>query len=143
MRPEEHDELAALLAAGYVRLLASRRSDTAPQKQLDVAAETRLHCRETGGQAVPETDRCTGSPDSPRCPRRTCAGSGGRSWARSLDPTTGSGCTSASAGMLQAQESGGLSKRAQERLEELLPLAPTWLPMPRSFKPAVPQATAV
>jgi len=42
---------------------------------------------------------------------------------------------------LQVQEHGGLSKRAKERLEELLPLAPQWLPMPRSFKPAVPQAT--
>jgi hypothetical protein len=41
---------------------------------------------------------------------------------------------------LQAQAFGGLSQRAQARLEELLPLAPSWLPMPRSFTPAVPQA---
>ncbi len=41
---------------------------------------------------------------------------------------------------VQAQQFSGLSKRAQERLEELLPLAPLWLPMPRAFTPVVRQA---
>ena len=41
---------------------------------------------------------------------------------------------------IQADAFGGLSKAAQDRLEQLLPLAPLWLPMPRGFSPAVPQA---
>jgi hypothetical protein len=41
---------------------------------------------------------------------------------------------------VQADAFGGLSMAAQERLEQLLPLAPLWLPMARGFTPAVPQA---
>jgi hypothetical protein len=40
---------------------------------------------------------------------------------------------------VQAHAFGGLSNAAQERLEQLLPFAPLWLPMPRGFSPAVPQ----